>query len=113
MDQEQSILHIHLGQSFNSFEDVTQAVRRFECQHAVRLAPKYFRRIAANPKPSNVEDYQLTKEERNRFLYRWVDFCCTHFEAGMLPLPEDDSGNVTVERAGFTLYDPKEIYIHL
>lgn len=71
---------IYLGQVFQSFAKVSEAVRNYELENNVNLSAKYFRRIAANPKPSNKEDYALTVEERKRFVYRWVDFCCTYFD---------------------------------
>ncbi|CAL8074552.1 unnamed protein product [Orchesella dallaii] len=71
---------IYFGQSFPSFSEVSMSVRKYESANRVRLSQKYFRRIAANPKPSNKDDYMLTENERKRFVYRWVDFCCTYFD---------------------------------
>lgn len=75
-----AIPQIKLGQTFSSFAEVSNAVRIYQIRHKVNLAQKYFRRIAANPKPTNKEDYSLSEEERKRFVYRWVDFCCKYFE---------------------------------
>lgn len=71
---------IKLGETFKSFGEVSQAITMYEMKHKVSLTQKYFRRIAANPKPSNIEDSMLSEEERKRFVFRWVDFCCTYFD---------------------------------